>query len=97
MGFKSRAGGPPPPEGLSDDSMPWREELTEYYAERSGLPVDKIDYYIVLAVLKLGVLLEGKYAAALAGRPDYLGGDYWKNYVDQMFRFGEAIARSTKL
>ena len=43
---------------LDQTGMPSREELVEHYATLSGLPVDHLDYYIVLAKWKLAVVLE---------------------------------------
>lgn len=44
------------------------DELVERYASRSSRPVDDIDWYVVLACFKLGIVLEGSYARALAGK-----------------------------
>lgn len=38
--------------------MPSKDELLDYYRERSGRQVDDIDYYVVLARWKLAVVLE---------------------------------------
>jgi len=52
--------------------FPSREELIDRYAERSGRIVDPNDlaFYLVLAVWKLAILLEGSYARHLAGLTD---------------------------
>ena len=47
-----------------------REELLERYHERTGRSMSDIRFYTVLAVWKLGVLLEGSYARHLAGVTD---------------------------
>jgi len=52
----------------SRDGLPTRAELIERYARRTGLPVDGLDYYVVLAMFKLGCVLEGGYALFLSGR-----------------------------
>ncbi len=44
--------------------MPSRGEVLEHYAEVSGRQVDDIDYYVVLARWKLGVVLEQGYQRA---------------------------------
>jgi aminoglycoside phosphotransferase (APT) family kinase protein len=41
--------------------MPTRDQMLERYAEVSGRQVDDIDYYVVLAKWKLGVVLEQGY------------------------------------
>ncbi len=44
------------------EGMPSRAQLMQRYAERSGLPVDQLDYYVVLARFKMACVLEGGYA-----------------------------------
>ena len=46
--------------------MPRRSELLARYEEVSGLSTEHIDYYLVLANWKLGIMLEKTYAASLA-------------------------------
>jgi aminoglycoside phosphotransferase (APT) family kinase protein len=45
--------------------MPGRSELIEYFARESGRQVDDMDYYLILARWKLGIVLEQGYARAL--------------------------------
>ncbi len=47
-----------------------RHELIERYQRATGRDVDKLDWYVVLAVWKLAILLEGSYARHLAGMTD---------------------------
>lgn len=44
--------------------MPSRDEIVQHYAEASGRQVDDLDYYLVLARWKLGVVLEQGYQRA---------------------------------
>lgn len=44
-----------------------REQLVRRYAERSSRDLSAIDWYVVLACFKLGIILEGSHARALAG------------------------------
>ena len=44
--------------------MPSRDEVVEHYAEVSGRQVDDLDYYLILAKWKLGVVLEQGYQRA---------------------------------
>lgn len=54
--------------------FPTADELVAYYCERSSRDLLAIDWYVVLARFKLGILLEGSYARACAGKsPDALG------------------------
>lgn len=50
--------------------MPSRAELIRRYASASGLPVDAIDYYIVLARFKMACVLEAGYARYVQGGAD---------------------------
>ncbi len=50
--------------------MPTRAELCERYARQSGLPVDEIDYYVILARFKIAIVLEGGYARYVQGGAD---------------------------
>jgi aminoglycoside phosphotransferase (APT) family kinase protein len=49
--------------------MPKRRELLAHYERVSGRSTQDIDYYLVLAHWKLGVVLEKSYAAYVAGDP----------------------------
>jgi aminoglycoside phosphotransferase (APT) family kinase protein len=49
--------------------MPTRSELLERYEKVSGLSTENIDYYLVLANWKLGIVLEKTYAAGVATGP----------------------------
>jgi len=63
--------GDKPTMGYADLSgMPTRDELLEYYAKESRRQVDDIDYYVVLAKWKLGIVLEQGYARAIQGTGD---------------------------
>ena len=44
--------------------MPSKDEIVQHYAEVSGRQVDDLDYYLVLAKWKLGVVLEQGYQRA---------------------------------
>ncbi len=57
----------PSPDGFYLDmtGMPRRSELLARYEEVSGLSTEHIDYYLVLANWKLGIMLEKTYAASL--------------------------------
>ena len=43
------------------------DELAQRYAERSTRDLSALDWYVVLACFKLGIILEGSHARALAG------------------------------
>src|SRR5579875_33542 len=52
------------------DGFPDRRELVELYARRSGRAVEDLDWYIVLAVWKAVVFMEGNYRRAVSGATD---------------------------
>jgi aminoglycoside phosphotransferase (APT) family kinase protein len=52
------------------DGFPDRRGLVELYAQRSGRPVEQLDWYIVLAVWKSVVFMEGNYKRAVSGATD---------------------------
>jgi aminoglycoside phosphotransferase (APT) family kinase protein len=77
--------------------MPSRAELLERYARTSGLPVDEIDYYVVLARFKMAVVLEGGYARYVQGGADNPKMAMFGDVVLDMARKAGELARTTKL
>ncbi len=55
--------------------LPSAGELVTRYGERSSRNLDAIDWYVVLACYRLGIILEGTHARACAGRADRQTGD----------------------
>ena len=84
-------------QGYFDPALfPTREELVRFYAEQTGLPVDRLDYYIVLAQFKLAVLLERKYAESLIGRKPLAYGKMFGDMVLKLLAQAETIARAAR-
>ncbi|MBI3734799.1 MAG: phosphotransferase family protein [Chloroflexi bacterium] len=54
----------------SQPGFPTRAEVAARYEELSGRKVDHLTFYIVLAIWKLAILLEGSYKRHLAGTTD---------------------------
>lgn len=59
---------------------PWEgfaapDELVEHYAQVSGRDLSALDWYVVLACFKLGIILEGTHARACAGQAPKETGD----------------------
>ncbi len=50
--------------------FPSRAEIASRYAQLTGLSVDRLDFYIALALFKLGIIMEGAYARYTAGKSD---------------------------
>ena len=57
------------------DGFPSAEELVSRYAAGSARDLSHVDWYMVLACYKLGILLEGTYARACAGKAPKETGD----------------------
>jgi aminoglycoside phosphotransferase (APT) family kinase protein len=77
--------------------MPEREELIERYARRSGLPIDEMDYYVVLARFKMACVLEGGYARFVAGGADNPKMESFGGVVLEMARRAAELAQTSKL
>jgi len=89
--------GDPPGHGAGDpiwERMPSRRDVIEHYRDATGRPVDDMGWYFVLACYKLGILLEGSYARALAGQASMEMGTMLHNYATWLFEKGaQTIAR----
>jgi aminoglycoside phosphotransferase (APT) family kinase protein len=93
-----------PPEGddmvrsryLDYTGMPARDDLLEHYAAVSGRPVDDIDYYVILARFKLGIVLEQSVARVAAGGDDPRVSSF-DGIVLELVRKAAELARSTTL
>jgi aminoglycoside phosphotransferase (APT) family kinase protein len=57
------------------EGFPEASELLAYYRDHSDRDLSAIDWYVVLACYKLGILLEGTSARALAGKADKATGE----------------------
>lgn len=57
------------------DGFPTAADLTMHYAQRSVRDLAAIDWYVVLACFKLGIILEGTHARACAGKTSQAMGD----------------------
>ena len=77
--------------------MPSRAELCERYAQNSGLPVDEIDYYVVLARFKIAIVLEAGYARYVKGGADNPKIAAFGDVVLDMARKAAELARTTRL
>ncbi len=77
--------------------MPSREELLERYADVSGLPVDEIDYYVILARFKMAIVLEAGYARYVQGGADNPKMELFGDVVLDMARKAAELSRTTRL
>jgi len=55
--------------------FPTPDELVARYTERTTRDMSAIDWYVVLACFKCGIILEGTHARACAGKADKAVGD----------------------
>ena len=75
--------------------MPRRSELLAHYEAISGLSTENIDYYLVLANFKIGIVLERTYAAGVTrGETDSAVVQAFGPMVLQSIATAAALARS---
>ena len=77
--------------------MPSRDELMHRYATISGLPVDVMDYYIVLARFKMACVLEAGYARYIDGDADNPKMAMFGDVVLDMAEKAHLLARTSPL
>ena len=95
-------GWPDPGEGerrgyVDYEGMPTRDELMHRYSSHSGLPVDEMDYYIVLGRFKMAVVLEGGYARFMKGGADNPKMESFGEVVLDMASRAAELAQTSKL
>jgi aminoglycoside phosphotransferase (APT) family kinase protein len=75
--------------------MPTRSELLTHYEKISGLSTENIDYYLVLANWKLGIVLEKTYAAGVrTGKVDPNIQDAFGAMIPRLIATAAELARS---
>lgn len=75
------------------DGFPTAAELVARYGEGSARDLSAIDWYHVLACYKLGILLEGTYARACAGKAPRETGDKLHGRAIHLFERAQALIR----
>jgi aminoglycoside phosphotransferase (APT) family kinase protein len=84
-------------DAVIDPFAPTREDMAEYYAEKTGADVSTLDYYVVLSVFRLCALIEWNYARHVNGR-DASGLAKWiSGLILELMAFAEDVARAAKL
>nr|MDT0525161.1 acyl-CoA dehydrogenase [Streptomyces sp. DSM 41633] len=73
---------------------PDRSELLEHYERVSGLSTENIDYYLVLANWKLGIVLEKSYATAIRGNYTDEAAEMFKTLVPQLIATAAELTKS---
>ena len=80
---------------LDMKGMPTRSELLQHYEKISGLSTENIDYYLVLANWKLGIVLEKTYAAGVrTGKVDPNIQDAFGAMIPRLITTAAELARS---
>jgi aminoglycoside phosphotransferase (APT) family kinase protein len=72
---------------------PSRDELAERYAERSGISIERLGYYLTLAFWKLAAIVEGAYAHYLSGDVD---DDYSRDLAENVPRLLQEASEFTQ-
>lgn len=73
------------------EGLPLADELVERYRASSELDVSAVDWYVVLACFKIGVILEGTHARSCAGLADPAVGARLHRMSQALFRRAERI------
>lgn len=68
-------------------------DIVAAYADGSDRDLDALDWYVVLACFKLGIILESSHARACAGLTDRAIGDRLHAMAVALFRRGRRLAR----
>lgn len=69
-----------------------RTELLDAYLAAGGRPTEHLDWYLALACLKLGVVIEGTWARFLAGRATREAGQRLHDSAVTLMGLGSAVA-----
>jgi aminoglycoside phosphotransferase (APT) family kinase protein len=84
-----------PPAGYFDSTpFPFREELADYYGERTGRDLTQLTYYMVLAQFKLAVIMERQVARAASGKQRRDGAERTSAFVLRLAARAASMARS---
>jgi aminoglycoside phosphotransferase (APT) family kinase protein len=91
----------PDEDGSGAYTQPWsgfpsRAELLERYAAVTGRDLSRMDYYVILAGFKLGILLEGHWARQVAGVNDTGYGEVMRDIAADLIATGGARARGER-
>ncbi len=79
------------------EGMPRREELAEYYAQRTGFDLSELDYYLILARFKMAAVLEVEYARFRRGEADNPKMAFFGEVAREMAEKAGTLARTTPL
>ncbi|MBY0402044.1 phosphotransferase family protein [Myxococcota bacterium] len=74
--------------------LPTRDEMLAHYEKHSGRSTESIDYYVVLARWKLGIVLEQSYSRLLQGAGVNPRVEFFGNLVPELIRKAASLAAS---
>jgi aminoglycoside phosphotransferase (APT) family kinase protein len=94
--FPSKDGSPGYSLAIDHSGYPPREVLAERYAERTGLSVAALDYYLVLSMYKLAALIEFNHVKSLNGPTGSMSRRI-ADFIPQLVAGAHAIARRSAL
>jgi aminoglycoside phosphotransferase (APT) family kinase protein len=77
------------------DGMATRAQMAAAYEQRSGQPVEHIDYYMALALFKLVCILEGSYSRLMAGDSEHESHRTYGTLIPVMVSRASAIVQGT--
>jgi aminoglycoside phosphotransferase (APT) family kinase protein len=73
------------------DGLPTEQEMIEHYGRFSDRDLDVVPWYTVLACFKLGIVLEGTYARAFAGKAPKAVGEALHTVTLELFAKADAM------
>jgi len=77
----------------SAGNLPSTAQLVAHYARQSDRDLSQVTWYAVFACFKLGIILEGTYARAFAGKADRAVGEHLHRVGRGLFARAEAFRR----
>lgn len=90
-----RRSGPQPASPYIDPALfPWFEDAVDYFAEKTGRDVSRIDYYQILAKYRMACILEYKVAEAVVGLAPPEKGARFDALVRGLLTEAECLARA---
>ncbi|MBV9510851.1 MAG: phosphotransferase family protein [Caulobacteraceae bacterium] len=90
-GYRGRNDTEPPAGYFDPTPFPAREELRDYYAERTGRDVSNLAYYMILSQYKLAVIMERQVARMAAGKQPFA--ERTSEFVLRLARRAGSMAR----
>lgn len=81
---------------MQAEGLPTRDEMCAHYERESGRSTEAIDYYVVLARWKLGIVLEQSYSRLLQGAGVNPRVEFFGKLVPELIRKAASLAASVR-